>query len=198
MSRRVAWSFWVGSIVATLLLSTFGRPMQHWVYANLGVGFAAWVIGGLLVLSVVLVLRWMLASAVRQQGMGSEKHGENFRDSHTKYSAAQSTRRQSITQVILIGLLLFVAVAVIVLVLDRPEERLHFVTFGFYGFFTAALFAARSLLLALVLVALFSGLDELYQWWLPDRVGDWRDVAMNMLAGSIGLVLQRMGARGNS
>jgi len=164
-------------MVATLLLSTFGRPLQHWVYGSFGVGFAAWVISGLLIFSVVLVLGWMFNHSVRERSLESE---------------INQTR---LVPIFLIGTLLAIGVAIIILVLDRPEERLHFVTFGFYGFFTGALFAARSWVLAVILVALFSGLDELYQWWLPDRVGDWRDVRMNMLAGSIGLVLQRFGVK---
>lgn len=177
-SQRLIWLAWMASVMGTFLLSTFGRPMQHWTYANLGKGLAAWIIGGLLVLCVVLVLRWMWMVNAKIK-LGSES----------------GTRKNTNAKPIYwIGLLLIAAVAIIISVLDRPEERLHFVTFGLYGFFTSALFTSRSLLIALTLVCLFAGLDELYQWWLPDRVGDWCDVAMNVLAGGIGLVLQLIGS----
>ncbi|MBN1879223.1 VanZ family protein [bacterium] len=31
-------------------------------------------------------------------------------------------------------------------------------------------------------------LDELFQWWWPTRVGEWRDVTINMQSGALGLV----------
>lgn len=63
--------------------------------------------------------------------------------------------------------------------LDRVEERLHFLTFGFYGALSMFLFKPK---LAILLCLLLSGGDELLQLYLSDRVGDWRDVAMNALA----------------
>lgn len=63
--------------------------------------------------------------------------------------------------------------------LPLVEERLHFVLFGGFGFFSMLLFPPAA---ALLVALLGSGLDELLQWALPDRVGDWRDVGVNALA----------------
>ena len=68
---------------------------------------------------------------------------------------------------------------VLPLMLERVEERLHFLTFGAFGALALMLFAPRT---ALVLCLAYSGGDELLQHYLPDRVGDWRDVGMNALA----------------
>ena len=38
-----------------------------------------------------------------------------------------------------------------------------------------------------------SGGDELFQWVLPDRVGDWRDVAMNIAACLLGAAVALIG-----
>ncbi len=68
---------------------------------------------------------------------------------------------------------------VLPLFLERVEERLHFLTFGLFGAFSMLLFKPRY---ALMMCILFSGADELLQFFLADRVGDWRDVGMNCLA----------------
>lgn len=68
---------------------------------------------------------------------------------------------------------------VLPLFLERVEERLHFLTFGLFGAFSMLLFKPRY---ALMMCILFSGADELLQFFLADRFGDWRDVGMNCLA----------------
>ena len=65
------------------------------------------------------------------------------------------------------------------LTLPLVEERLHFLLFGGFGFFSMLLFPPW---LALGVLLAVAGLDEVLQWFLPDRVGDWRDVAFNALA----------------
>ena len=65
------------------------------------------------------------------------------------------------------------------LLLDRVEERLHFLTFGAFGALSLLLFSPRT---AILLCLAFSAGDEVLQYYLPDRVGDIRDVAMNSLA----------------
>ncbi len=65
------------------------------------------------------------------------------------------------------------------LTLPLVEERLHFLLFGGFGFFSMLLFPP---LLALGVLLAGAGLDEVLQWFLPDRVGDWRDVGFNALA----------------
>ncbi|WP_456380260.1 hypothetical protein [Thiolapillus sp.] len=63
--------------------------------------------------------------------------------------------------------------------LPLVEERLHFLLFGGFGFFSMLLFPP---LLGLAVLLAGAGLDEVLQWFLPDRVGDWRDVGFNALA----------------
>ena len=65
------------------------------------------------------------------------------------------------------------------LTLDRVEERVHFLSFGAFGLLSLLVFAPR---VAFTLCLLISASDELLQHYLPDRVGDWRDVGFNLLA----------------
>lgn len=65
------------------------------------------------------------------------------------------------------------------LLLGRVEERLHFLVFGIFGGASMFLYAPRSALLLCLTVAVG---DEVLQYFLPDRVGDMRDVAMNAVA----------------
>lgn len=79
-----------------------------------------------------------------------------------------------------IHLLWFIAIFLIApLFLDRVEERLHFLTFGLFGALSMLMFKPS---IAITFCLLLSGADELLQFYLPDRVGDLRDVAMNALA----------------
>lgn len=78
------------------------------------------------------------------------------------------------------------------LFLERFEERIHFILFGLLGFSSRQIFPYYK---ALFLSYAVSGLDELWQWWLPDRVGDWRDVFMNMLAGLVAVWIAERGRR---
>ena len=68
--------------------------------------------------------------------------------------------------------------------LSIPVERLHFVTFGIYGYLSMRLF--RGPIAIMVCVGLSFG-DELLQLWLPNRVGEWRDIGLNTLACCGGL-----------
>ncbi len=78
------------------------------------------------------------------------------------------------------------------LTLPVVEERLHFLLFGGLGFFSMLLFPP---LVAVAVAVLGSGLDELLQWKLPDRVGDWRDVGFNVAAALGGVVTAWLGQR---
>lgn len=66
------------------------------------------------------------------------------------------------------------------------EERIHFILFGSLGYLGTMLFAP---LKGLLFCFFFSVGDELFQWFLPDRVGDIRDVIFNFIASSIGIIL---------
>lgn len=71
-------------------------------------------------------------------------------------------------------------------------ERLHFLVFGLFGFITLRLWSWRFGLLICLMVA---SLDELLQWWLPDRVGDWRDVFFNTVAVLTAAIFSIVGQR---
>lgn len=59
------------------------------------------------------------------------------------------------------------------------EERLHFIVFGLYGYLSMLVLPRFTAYIACLLLSMG---DELLQWYLPDRVGDWRDVQFNLLA----------------
>ncbi|HEY9051219.1 MAG TPA: VanZ family protein [Gammaproteobacteria bacterium] len=63
------------------------------------------------------------------------------------------------------------------------EERIHFILFGTFGFLTLLIYPY---LIGFVICIAVAGMDELLQYALPDRVGDWRDVMFNVLASSGG------------
>ena len=65
-------------------------------------------------------------------------------------------------------------------------ERVHFIFFGVFGFLSVARFG---LVRGALVCALVGILDEGLQWYLPDRVGDLRDVGWNLIAGGGGAAL---------
>ena len=155
---------WLATGLFIPCLSAIGRPLQHWTFQNVGETTAGWVIGLLLVGLGAMALHWLAGLPL------TGKH----------YTII-------LTTIVLLG----VFIAIIVL-LPRTEERLHFVTFGLFGFLCRRLFPLWA---ASIVMLLWAGGDELFQAWLPDRVGDWRDVGMNTLAGAIGLGVAWLGSR---
>jgi len=74
----------------------------------------------------------------------------------------------------------FVPLFVIIpLMLPITIERVHFIVFGIFGFVSLLLWNRVP---GLIICGLMAGMDEVFQWWLPDRVGDLRDVLINMIA----------------
>jgi hypothetical protein len=88
-----------------------------------------------------------------------------------------------------------------------PEERLHFLTYGLAGWLICWSLEARRLafskallkspflhqiliwLIPCLLVWIAGGVDEMIQWWLPNRVFDIRDIVFNGTAGMVGVAL---------
>ena len=68
---------------------------------------------------------------------------------------------------------------VVPLLLPMAIERVHFIVFGLFGFVSLRLWSRMP---GLLICGFMAGMDELFQWWLPDRVGDLRDVIINILA----------------
>ncbi len=129
------------------LLSIYGRPVQHWVAANIGYTVAAWIISISLTISIALLINVL---------------------------SRQSSRLPYYHLMWFLPLFLLFP-----FMLERVEERVHFLTFGAFGALSLLFFSP---LAAFVLCIGFSGTDELLQYYLPDRVGDWRDVGFNSLA----------------
>lgn len=91
--------------------------------------------------------------------------------------------------------LVLVALIIFVLIpyqLDRYEERLHFICFGMLGFTAYRSFGVQMA----ALLTCSAGLgDEVLQYFLPSRVGDWRDVFMNCFAGLSALLIAHKGTK---
>lgn len=75
---------------------------------------------------------------------------------------------------------------------EIPVERLHFLVYGFIGSLIYKATADRWRLPFLSSFALVTGIgggDETIQWFLPNRVGDIRDVFMNSFGGLLGIAV---------
>lgn len=69
---------------------------------------------------------------------------------------------------------------------ERPEEKMHLLLFGAFGFLTLRLFGIlRGVLICLTV----AGIDELVQGIVPNRVADWHDVTLNSASALAGAVL---------
>ena len=75
-----------------------------------------------------------------------------------------------------------------------PVERIHVLLFGLFGFLSQRLFGTR---VALIVCLAVSGLDELLQFFLPNRVGDWRDVLTNVISSDLGMLLSALSTTQN-
>lgn len=75
-----------------------------------------------------------------------------------------------------------------------PEERIHFLQYGFLAWLALRALEPRLepwklQVVAFVGVALLGLCDELYQGWLPNRVFDWRDVGLNAIGALFTVVV---------
>lgn len=78
---------------------------------------------------------------------------------------------------------------------DRPEERLHFLEYGLLGYmvFSVSLGELRMpSIFSFLFVSLVGIGDETIQYFLPNRVGDLRDVFMNCFGGLLGISIARI------
>ena len=78
--------------------------------------------------------------------------------------------------------------------LDVWVERIHFVEYAFLGLLISRAVNVtnlHSIIFTGCLVTLIGAVDEIIQWFLPNRVGDMRDVFMNSVGGLSGLWLGR-------
>ena len=88
------------------------------------------------------------------------------------------------------GLWLLFAVLVITQMLPNATEWFHFIMFGSFGLLACRLWRPAAGIL--ICLSVSSG-DEILQWYLPDRVGDLRDVAMNIAACLLGAAVALIG-----
>ena len=79
--------------------------------------------------------------------------------------------------------------------LDVWVERIHFIEYAVLGLLISRAVDVRSLSCIIYtgcLITLIGAVDEIIQWFLPNRVGDMRDVFMNSVGGLSGLWLGRV------
>ncbi len=79
-------------------------------------------------------------------------------------------------------------------VLKIPEERIHLLEYGFLSFLVYQIYSsARPVLTGywqtFLTVCFIGTLDEIIQYCLPNRVGDIRDIILNIVSGLLGLIL---------
>jgi hypothetical protein len=96
---------------------------------------------------------------------------------------------RAIPQAALLSLALALALAAIIQGVPTVEERMHFLLFGALAYSGVKAFGWVR---AVVVVAVMAFADEGLQSLLPSRVGDLRDVWMNLLGGAIGLALAQV------
>ena len=78
--------------------------------------------------------------------------------------------------------------------LDVWVERIHFVEYAFLGLLISRkvkVLNLRNIIYTGSFVALIGTVDKIIQWFLPNRVGDMRDVFMNYFGGLSGVWLGR-------
>ena len=78
--------------------------------------------------------------------------------------------------------------------LDVWVEQIHFIEYAVLGLLISRTVDVRTLIRIICigcLITLIGAVDEIIQWFLPNRVGDMRDVFMNSVGGLSGLWLGR-------
>jgi len=78
--------------------------------------------------------------------------------------------------------------------LDVWVERIHFIQYAVLGLLISRavnVMTLHGIIYTGCLVTLIGAVDEIIQWFLPNRVGDMRDVFMNSVGGLSGLWLGR-------
>ncbi len=90
-------------------------------------------------------------------------------------------------------LLSFAGIFLFLKTMRNPDERIHIFQYGLLGFLLMVQFQRKSweqaVGLTLLIVLLVACADELFQVFLPNRVGDLRDVGFGCVGGAWGLFL---------
>lgn len=149
-SKIVQFS-WLLTLLTIPLLSVFGRPLQKWFYAQVGVKYVGAVLG----------------SALFAIGL---------------YAAYKMIKKRGRKQL----LRMFWSAPLLIIILITTQsvvELSHVIIFGLFGFLSLRLFPITY---AIILCIAVSGFDELLQFFLADRVGDWQDVLLNFMSTGLG------------
>lgn len=99
-----------------------------------------------------------------------------------------------------IALSLFIFALAYLLILWQPffSEKLHVLEYGILGYLALRDLskrdkkALRNIIYAVGFVLLVTSLDEGFQYFLPYRVGEMRDVVTNIISGFLGIVQCRL------
>lgn len=115
------------------------------------------------------------------------------------FVAAFSWRLQKTTKKYLaIRMALVAALCALSFFFPLPEERLHLVMYGLLGWlvtWSSGVEDRRRLWYGWPLALVWGAgiVDECIQWYLPNRVFDFRDILLNGLSGMAGVVIYRTG-----
>lgn len=162
LSRR-RWAILLAYSLLILGTLSLVRAARDELTARLGQRGFDWCVWGLFALAAAALFSW----AIRQR-------------------ALRSPRR-------LVALALACGVyAVMILRLEVAVERIHYLEYGLVAVLALRAFEVRTpdaaaYVLACLYVMALGLLDETIQWILPTRVGEFRDVAINLSAGALGL-----------
>ena len=101
------------------------------------------------------------------------------------YAASKKNLKEIIVSILVITIFSF-----LIFSLKLPEERLHYVEYGILGFIifkTIQIDSTKKLIYGILFVFIIGLFDEIIQYFLPNRVGDIRDVFMNLGGGILGI-----------
>lgn len=167
--HHLRWLPPLGLSLAVVALAPFVGLLREWVREAFGLAYLRWVTGGLGVVGA-LALVWALARIRERRAL--------------RYGALALAAGLVALQVA--GWSTGKAEADVV-------ERVHLLEYGLLAVLFERAFRVRHPgrllpVLTLVSVALVSLADEWVQWLTPVRVGDVRDVVLNLWAGAVGLL----------
>ncbi|MBI5555102.1 MAG: VanZ family protein [Elusimicrobia bacterium] len=79
-------------------------------------------------------------------------------------------------------------------ILKIPEERIHLLEYGFLSYLVFKVYSSDWSFIfrywqTFLTVSFIGTLDEIIQYFIPTRVGDVRDILLNIVSGLLGLVL---------
>lgn len=94
----------------------------------------------------------------------------------------------------IMALIIFCLYAYALVLLKIPEERIHLLEYGLLGFLVFSVYPPARVDFSrywhsFLTGSFFGTLDEIIQYFIPNRVGDVRDIILNIVSGLFGLVI---------